>query len=146
MTAVVPAPAPLTIGPFEVWPPVVLAPMAGVTNAPFRALCREYGPDPVGGAVPGLYVNEMVMALALVHRNAKTERMIRFAPHEQPRSLQLYGSDPDAIGRAVQRVVGDGLGQVGGGGHFRLVDGHDDVARANASALGGATFFHLADE
>lgn len=109
MTTVVPAPAPLTIGPFEVWPPVVLAPMAGVTNAPFRALCREYGPDPVGDAVPGLYVNEMVMALALVHRNAKTERMIRFAPHERPRSLQLYGSDPDAIGRAVRRVVGDGL-------------------------------------
>ena len=104
-----PVASPLSIGPFSVWPPVVLAPMAGVTNGPFRQLCRAYGPSPVGDAVPGLYVNEMVMALALVHRNAKTERMIRFAPDEQPRSLQIYGSDPVAIGAAIARVVGEGL-------------------------------------
>ncbi len=104
-----PAAEPLAIGPFTLWPPVVLAPMAGVTNAPFRELCRAYGPAPRGDALPGLYVNEMVMALALVHRNAKTERMIRFAPSENPRSLQVYGSDPVAIGAAVNRIVGEGL-------------------------------------
>ena len=97
----------LRIGPFAVWPPVVLAPMAGVTNAPFRQLCRAYGPAPRGAALPGLYVNEMVMAAALAHGNAKTERMIRFAPDERPRSLQLYGSDPGVIGGAIARLVGE---------------------------------------
>ena len=65
--------------------------MAGVTNAPFRALCREFAPGLV-------YVNEMVMATAVVHGNAKTERMMTFGPDEQPRSLQIYGSDPVMIG------------------------------------------------
>jgi nifR3 family TIM-barrel protein len=91
---------PLTLGRHVVDPPVVLAPMAGVTNAPFRALCRRYG--------PGVFVNEMVMAAALVHRNAKTEAMVRFGPDESPRSLQLYGSDPEAVGAAVRRLVGEG--------------------------------------
>jgi tRNA-dihydrouridine synthase len=85
---------PLRIGSFTPAAPVVLAPMAGVTNAPFRALCRRFGPDLV-------YVNEMVMATALVHGNAKTSRMIAFDPDEQPRSLQVYGSDPEMMGRAV---------------------------------------------
>ena len=71
--------------------PVVLAPMAGVTNAPFRAMCRRFAPGLV-------YVNEMVMATAVVHGNAKTERMMTFGPDEQPRSLQIYGSDPVMIG------------------------------------------------
>jgi nifR3 family TIM-barrel protein len=90
----------LTLGPHVVDPPVVLAPMAGVTNAPFRALCRRHG--------PGIFVNEMVMAAALVHRNPKTEAMIRFAPDESPRSLQIYGSDPVVVGQAVRRVVAEG--------------------------------------
>jgi len=81
---------------------VVLAPMAGVTNAPFRALCRRFGPGLV-------YVNEMVMATALAHRNHKTERMIAFDPGEWPRSLQLYGSDPDTMRAAVARLCGEGL-------------------------------------
>lgn len=92
----------LRIGSFVPSAPVVLAPMAGVTNAPFRALCRRFAPGLV-------YVNEMVMATALVHGNAKTQRMITFGPDEQPRSLQLYGSDPEMMGRAVARVVDDGL-------------------------------------
>ncbi len=79
------------IGDFMPAAPVVLAPMAGVTNAPFRALCRRFGPGLV-------YVNEMVMATAVVHGNAKTEHMMRFGPDEVPRSLQLYGSDPEMIG------------------------------------------------
>ncbi len=77
--------------------PVVLAPMAGVTNAAFRAMCRSYGPDLV-------YVNEMVMATAVVYRNDKTQRMMTFGPDERPRSLQMYGSDPEMLGRAVHRL------------------------------------------
>ncbi len=88
---------PLQLGRFEVWPPVVLAPMAGVTNAPFRTMCRRFAPDLV-------YVNEMVMATALVHGNAKTERMATFIADESPRSLQLYGSDPAIIGQAVRML------------------------------------------
>ncbi len=90
----------MRIGPIELAAPVVLAPMAGVTNAPFRALCRRFGPGL-------LYVNEMVMATALVWGNAKTERMVSFAPGEQPRSLQLYGSNPAMLGAAISRL-GDG--------------------------------------
>jgi tRNA-dihydrouridine synthase len=92
---------PLRIGALELRSPVVLAPMAGVTNAPFRTLCRRFGPDL-------LYVNEMVMAIAVAHRNAKTERMMTFAPGESPRSLQLYASDPVSTGEAVRRLVGEG--------------------------------------
>ena len=75
------------IGQFELSAPVVLAPMAGVTNAPFREMCRSFAPGLV-------YVNEMVMATPVVHGNAKTDRMISFAPDEHPLSLQLYGSYP----------------------------------------------------
>ncbi len=92
----------LRIGSFVPRAPVVLAPMAGVTNAPFRALCRRFGPGLV-------YVNEMVMATALIHGNSKTERMMKFGPDEQPRSLQLYGSDPEMMGRAVDRLGAEGL-------------------------------------
>jgi nifR3 family TIM-barrel protein len=92
----------LRLGSFVPRAPVVLAPMAGVTNAPFRALCRRFGPGLV-------YVNEMVMATAVVHRNQKTERMMTFGPDEQPRSLQLYGSDPRMMAEAVKRLAGEGL-------------------------------------
>ncbi|MDH2427250.1 tRNA dihydrouridine synthase DusB [Sphaerisporangium sp. TRM90804] len=91
----------MKIGAIEVWPPVVLAPMAGVTNAPFRALCREQG--------GGLYVSEMITTRALVERNAKTFAMMRFAPGESPRSVQLYGVDPETVGRAVRVVADEGL-------------------------------------
>ncbi|HEX6787272.1 MAG TPA: tRNA dihydrouridine synthase DusB [Acidimicrobiales bacterium] len=97
MTPVLP---PLRIGPITVDPPVVLAPMAGVTNAPFRRLCRRYG--------GGLYVSEMITARALIEGNAKTARMVTFDPDEQPRSLQLYGTDPAVLGEAVRRLVSDG--------------------------------------
>ena len=89
---------PLQLGEHAVWPPVVLAPMAGVTNAPFRTMCRRFASDLV-------YVNEMVMATALVHGNAKTERMSTFGPDETFRSLQIYGSDPVMIGEAVRRLA-----------------------------------------
>ncbi len=89
----------LPTGPVD--PPVVLAPMAGITNAPFRQLCREFG--------AGVYVCEMVTTVALVERNPKTLRMITFEPGERPRSLQLYGVDPDITARAVRRVVDENL-------------------------------------
>jgi len=92
---------PLTLGPYEVGPPVVLAPMAGITNIAFRRLCREQG--------AGLYVCEMVTTRALVERNPKTLRMVAFESDERPRSLQLYGVDPATVAAAVRMVVEDGL-------------------------------------
>ena len=91
----------LRIGTLQPAAPVVLAPMAGVTNAPFRTLCRAFGPGLI-------YVNEMVMATALVHGNAKTQRMARFAPDESPRSLQLYASHPEMAARAITRLGDEG--------------------------------------
>ena len=91
----------LKIGTFTPVAPVVLAPMAGVTNAPFRAMCRQFAPGLV-------YVNEMVMATAVVHGNAKTARMMTFGPDEHPRSLQVYGSDPVIIGEASRRIASEG--------------------------------------
>ncbi len=87
----------LHIGGLEVDPPVILAPMAGVTNAPFRTLCRRYG--------AGLYVSEMIGARALVAGDQKTLANTTFAPSEKVRSIQLYGTDPIHIGRAVRLLV-----------------------------------------
>ena len=87
----------LEIGGLSVDPPVVLAPMAGVTNAPFRRLCREFG--------AGLYVSEMIGARGLVERNVKTLELARFAEDEVPRSIQLYGTDPGSLGQAVRILV-----------------------------------------
>ncbi|WP_280722474.1 tRNA dihydrouridine synthase DusB [Kitasatospora sp. MAA4] len=87
----------------QVWPPVVLAPMAGITNAPFRTLCREQS----GGK--GLYVSEMITTRALVERNAKTMQLIHFDPSEKPRSIQLYGVDPATVGKAVRMIADENL-------------------------------------
>ena len=87
----------LKIGPIEVDPPVVLAPMAGVTNPAFRQLCRSFG-----GA---LYVSEMITARALVERNEKTLRMVTRAPGETTHSVQLYGVDPAVVAAAVRLLV-----------------------------------------
>ncbi len=94
-------PKPLTFGPYAVDPPVVLAPMAGITNVAFRQLCREQG--------AGIYVCEMVMTRALVERNPKTMRMIAFGADEHPRSLQLYAVDPEMTARAVRMIADEGL-------------------------------------
>ncbi|MET8046407.1 tRNA dihydrouridine synthase DusB [Streptosporangium sp. NPDC005286] len=91
----------LKLGSLEVWPPVVLAPMAGITNTAFRALCREQG--------GGLFVCEMITTRALVERSPKTLKMIRFEPDERPRSLQLYGIDPVTVGRAVRMIAEEDL-------------------------------------
>ena len=91
----------LTLGRHVVDPPVVLAPMAGITNVAFRQLCREQG--------AGIYVCEMITTVALHHRNPKTDKMIEFGPDEHPRSMQLYGVDPDITAKAVRRVVDENL-------------------------------------
>lgn len=75
--------------------------MAGITNVAFRRLCRTYG--------AGLYVCEMITTRALVERDPHTMRMISFAPGEHPRSLQLYGVDPQTMSRAVQMIVEENL-------------------------------------
>ncbi len=88
---------PLRIGPYASATPVVLAPMAGITNAGFRRLCREQG--------AGFYVCEMITSRGLVEKNPLTFRMIAMDPDEHPRSMQLYGVDPATIGAAVRMVV-----------------------------------------
>ena len=93
--------APLAAGGLLVDPPVVLAPMAGITNRAFRRLCREQG--------AGLYVSEMVTSRALVERHEATLDMVRFDPDESPRSVQLYGVDPDVVAEAVRIVVGEDM-------------------------------------
>lgn len=87
----------LRVGDTVIDPPVVLAPMAGITNRAFRRLCREQG--------AGLYVSEMVTSRALVERNATTMDMVTFAEDENPRSVQLYGVDPDVMARATRIIV-----------------------------------------
>ena len=89
--------APLRLGPITVDPPVVLAPMAGVTDAPFRVLCASFG--------GGLFVNQMVTARALLEGNAASWELARFHPDEPVRSLQLYGTDPVTVGEVVRRLV-----------------------------------------
>ena len=90
---------PLRIGPLVVDTPVVLAPMAGVTNAAFRRLCRESG--------AGLYVAEMVTSRALVERGEESMRIIAHEPDERPRSVQVYGVDPATVGAAVRMIASE---------------------------------------
>lgn len=87
------------IGDLQVDPPVVLAPMAGVTNASFRRLSRDFG--------AGLYVSEMIGARGLVEGHERTRALARFDPDETPRSIQLYGTDPASLGEAVAYLVDD---------------------------------------
>jgi nifR3 family TIM-barrel protein len=87
----------LRLGAMAVNPPVVLAPMAGVTNIAFRRLCRRFG--------AGLYVSEMITARALVEGNAKTLGMAAFGDDEPIRSVQLCSVDPGVMGAAVHRLV-----------------------------------------
>ena len=88
---------PLTLGPHTIETPVVLAPMAGITNTAFRRLCREFG--------GGLYVAEMVTSRALVERHPESLRIIGHDDDEKIRSVQLYGVDPVTVGQAVRMLV-----------------------------------------
>lgn len=96
-----PAVAPLAIGPITVDPPVVLAPMAGVTNPAFRTLCARFG------ALLG--VSEMITARALVERHRTTLAMVARAPDATTHSVQLYGVDPAVVTAAV-RILVDEIG------------------------------------
>ncbi|MBT2513192.1 tRNA dihydrouridine synthase DusB [Arthrobacter sp. ISL-30] len=101
LAATTPAPRlelpPLKIGRITVDTPVILAPMAGITNTAFRRLCREYG--------GGLYVAEMVTSRALVERTPESLRIISHDDDEKVRSVQLYGVDPVTVGQAVRMLV-----------------------------------------
>lgn len=89
-------------------PLIVLAPMAGITNRAYRTLCREASAEsyPHGGAA--LYVSEMITSRALIERDRDTMKMIEFSADENPRSIQLYGVDPDIVGAAVRLIVDEG--------------------------------------
>ncbi len=91
----------LTIGSITVDVPVVLAPMAGITNTAFRRLCREYG--------AGLYVSEMITSRALVERTPASMRLIKHHESETTRSIQLYGVDPKTVGDAARMLSAEGL-------------------------------------
>ena len=96
---------PLRLGPVSVDPPVVLAPMAGITNAAYRQLCREQG--------AGLYVCEMITSRGIVERIPRTFGMLRFDPGETVRSVQLYGVDPDVMAKATTILCAEfGVGHV----------------------------------
>jgi nifR3 family TIM-barrel protein len=130
MTAVLP---PLQIGRHTIESPVVLAPMAGITNLAFRRLCREYGDAGLGPLAPqatgdsgaigasdascasgarrgqtrtgSLYVSEMITSRALVERTSKSMQLIEHDPDETIRSIQLYGVDPATVGAAVRMLM-----------------------------------------
>ena len=98
----------LQIGSLTLRSPVVLAPMAGVTNVAFRTLCRELE-DELTGSTSGLYVCEMVTARALVERQPATLHMTTFGPTETPRSLQLYTVDPQTTYDAAKMIVDEDM-------------------------------------
>jgi nifR3 family TIM-barrel protein len=97
--------AALRIGDHVIDPPVVLAPMAGVTNVAYRTLCREQG--------AGLYVCEMITSRGLVEGDETTLAMLAFDPGESVRSVQLYGVDPQVMARAAEILCVDyGVGHI----------------------------------
>jgi nifR3 family TIM-barrel protein len=101
----------LRIGRHTIGSPVVLAPMAGITNRAFRRLCREYGDAGLSqsGATgaTSLYVSEMVTSRALVERTPRSMQLIEHDPDETLRSIQLYGVDPATVGAAVRMLVSE---------------------------------------
>src|SRR6476619_7406314 len=94
-----PVPRELRLGSLRVDTPVVLAPMAGITNAAYRRLCAEQG--------AGLYVCEMITSRGLVEGDETTRKMLVFDELETVRSVQLYGTDPVYIGKAVEILCAD---------------------------------------
>lgn len=86
----------LKIGKVELASNIILAPMAGVTDLPFRLLCKEQG--------AGLMCMEMVSAKAIYYGNKNTEQLMEIHPQEHPVSLQLFGSDPDIISEMAKKI------------------------------------------
>jgi nifR3 family TIM-barrel protein len=98
----------LRIGTIEVPVPVVLAPMAGITNPAYRQLCREQAERGAPGMQPaGLFVCEMITSRGIVEGIPKTFDMLRFDAGEPVKSVQLYGVDPVVIGKATAILCGD---------------------------------------
>lgn len=95
---------PLKLGALNIWPPVILAPMAGVTNLAFRSLCREQG--------AGLFVSEMITARGFLNGNRLTNLLASSAPNEKPRSIQVYGSDPIDLSEMVRALVDQGVDHI----------------------------------
>ncbi|MDX9834635.1 MAG: tRNA dihydrouridine synthase DusB [Desulfobulbus sp.] len=93
---IVPFPSPVAIGPVQLSASLVLAPLAGYTDLPFRLLCREYG--------AALCVSEMVSCHGLIQGHKNTFDLMRTVPAERPFGLQLFGADPEAMGRAAAIV------------------------------------------
>ncbi len=93
--------APLRLGSLSAWPPVVLAPMAGVTNYPFRAICREFG--------AGVYVSEMINARGFLEGNHRTRLLASSRPEESPRSVQIYGHEPTEVGDMARALADEGV-------------------------------------
>src|SRR5205809_7924169 len=91
--------APVKIGRMSIWPRVVLAPMAGVTNYPFRSICKEFG--------AGLYVSEMINARPLVDCRDKTLKLADFGPGELPRGRELYATDAYYVAAALTLLIND---------------------------------------
>ncbi|MGQ9778505.1 MAG: tRNA dihydrouridine synthase DusB [Bacillota bacterium] len=87
----------LKIGPVVLANPLVLAPMSGVTDLPFRVLCKRFG--------AGLVVGEMISDQALLHHNRRTEPLLRIDPAERPAALQLFGHDPETMAEAARLLV-----------------------------------------
>ncbi|WKV15623.1 tRNA dihydrouridine synthase DusB [Janibacter limosus] len=102
---------PLRIGRHVIDSPVVLAPMAGITNRAFRRLCREAGDAGLAASgltgASSLYVNEMVTSRALVERTPESMRLIAHDEDERPRSVQLYSVDPATTAAAVRMLVAE---------------------------------------
>ncbi len=93
--------APLVLGELSIFPPVVLAPMAGVTNYPYRSLAREFG--------AGLYVSEMITARGFLNGNRLTRLLASSRPDERPRSVQIYGTDPLELEEMARALRGEGV-------------------------------------
>ena len=87
----------LKIGDVELENNIILAPMAGVTDLPFRIICKKYGN-------PGLVCNEMVSAKAIVYEDEKTRLMLNCKDEKKPISMQIFGSDPETMGKAAKEV------------------------------------------
>ena len=87
----------LKIGNVELENNIILAPMAGVTDLPFRIICKKYGN-------PGLVCNEMVSAKAIVYDDEKTKLMLNCKNENRPISMQIFGSDPETMGKAAKEV------------------------------------------
>src|SRR5262249_27547085 len=92
---------PLALGSLSICLAAILARLAGVTNYPFRTLCRGFG--------AGLYVSEMITARGFLEGNSRTHLLASSRADEWPRSVQIYGSDPVEIGEMARRLAAEGV-------------------------------------